>query len=82
MEFLSQYDCKFIYIQGKDNTVADALSRTAFCTSDEALDRAQHLFAEDVASDNWVCMVAPMIQHLDAPTLLLNSHTRRMAWSY
>ena len=30
MEFLSQYDCKFIYVQGKANTVADVLSHTTF----------------------------------------------------
>lgn len=27
MEFLSQYDCKIIYIKGENNSVADALSR-------------------------------------------------------
>lgn len=36
MEFLSQYDCKFVYIAGADNTVADALSRTSFLTSTDA----------------------------------------------
>ncbi|PPR02502.1 hypothetical protein CVT24_001968 [Panaeolus cyanescens] len=27
MEFLSIYDCKFVYVKGEDNSVADALSR-------------------------------------------------------
>ena len=27
METLSSYDCKFVYVKGQDNTVADALSR-------------------------------------------------------
>lgn len=26
MEFLSQFDCKLVYVKGEDNTVADALS--------------------------------------------------------
>jgi hypothetical protein len=30
MEFMSQYDCKIVYIKGDENTVADALSRTTF----------------------------------------------------
>jgi hypothetical protein len=30
MEFMSQYDCKILYIKGEDNSVADALSRTDF----------------------------------------------------
>src|SRR6202522_1105084 len=27
MEYLSVYDCKFVYVRGEDNTMADALSR-------------------------------------------------------
>ena len=30
MEFMSQYDCKIIYIKGDENMVADALSHTDF----------------------------------------------------
>jgi hypothetical protein len=30
MEFMSQYDCKIVYIKGEENMVADALSRTDF----------------------------------------------------
>jgi hypothetical protein len=30
MEFMSQYDCKIVYVKGEDNSVADALSRTSF----------------------------------------------------
>jgi hypothetical protein len=30
MEFMSQYDCKIVYIKGDENTVADALSHTDF----------------------------------------------------
>jgi len=35
MELLSIYDCKFIYVKGEDNSVADALSRlpTLSCVS-------------------------------------------------
>jgi hypothetical protein len=32
MEFMSQYDCKIVYVKGEDNTVADALSRTELMT--------------------------------------------------
>jgi hypothetical protein len=34
MELLSAYDCKFVYIKGSDNTVADALSRIPFLQCD------------------------------------------------
>jgi hypothetical protein len=30
MEFMSQYDCKILYIKGEDNCVANALSHTDF----------------------------------------------------
>lgn len=30
MEFLSIYNCKFVYVKGQDNTMADALSRYLF----------------------------------------------------
>jgi hypothetical protein len=45
MEELSIYDCKFIYIKGKDNTMADALSRyptTEVCSEVIAEKVAQH----------------------------------------
>ena len=45
MEFLSIYDCKFIYVRGQDNTIADALSR--YLTTQTSCDivaqyKAQH----------------------------------------
>jgi hypothetical protein len=36
MEFLSQYECKIIYVKGEDNTAADALSCTEFGETNEA----------------------------------------------
>lgn len=30
MEFLSQFDCKMVYVKGEDNSVADALSRLPY----------------------------------------------------
>lgn len=30
MEFMSQYDCKIMYVKGEENTVANALSHTDF----------------------------------------------------
>ena len=30
MEFMSQYDCKIVYVKGEENCVADALSQTSF----------------------------------------------------
>jgi hypothetical protein len=30
MEFMSQYECKIVYVKGEDNCMADALSRTSF----------------------------------------------------
>jgi hypothetical protein len=30
MKFMSQYDCKIVYVKGEDNCVADALSQTSF----------------------------------------------------
>ena len=45
MEFLSIYDCKFVYIRGSDNTMADALSRypSALVSNTETAEkRAQH----------------------------------------
>jgi hypothetical protein len=36
MEFLSEFDCRIVYVKGEDNTVADALSRTDFEDSSQA----------------------------------------------
>ena len=45
MEELAIYDCKFIYVKGEDNTVADSLSRFPFsqpATSIDATTMASH----------------------------------------
>lgn len=47
MEELSIYDCKFVYVKGEDNTVADSLSRYPFpivAESDAAEATAHHPF--------------------------------------
>jgi hypothetical protein len=47
MEELSIYDCKFVYIKGKDNTAADSLSRYSFpvvTTSESVESTASHPF--------------------------------------
>jgi hypothetical protein len=38
MEELSIYDCKFVYVKGEENTVADALSRYPFPTVETSTD--------------------------------------------
>ncbi|RXW11428.1 hypothetical protein EST38_g14427, partial [Candolleomyces aberdarensis] len=43
MEYLSQFDGKFVYVKGEDNTVADALSRTELI---ESSDLAEQLATE------------------------------------
>ncbi|RXW17191.1 hypothetical protein EST38_g8660 [Candolleomyces aberdarensis] len=43
MEYLSQFDGKFVYVKGEDNTVADALSRTELMDSSD--------LAEQVAAE-------------------------------
>ncbi|RXW11870.1 hypothetical protein EST38_g13985 [Candolleomyces aberdarensis] len=43
MEYLSQFDGKFVYVKGEENTVADALSRTELIDSSD--------LAEQVASE-------------------------------
>ncbi|KAF9547924.1 hypothetical protein CPC08DRAFT_593041, partial [Agrocybe pediades] len=44
MEFLSQFDVKFVYVKGEDNSVADALSRMP---SDSNVSSAYHVYAHD-----------------------------------
>lgn len=50
MEFLSQYDCKIIYVKGEDNTAADALSRTDFTEMGKAESAAHEPW--DKCADN------------------------------
>jgi hypothetical protein len=53
MEFLSQYDCKIVYVKGEDNSVADALSRTTF----KAETAAKHPCSLKGAGDSVVASV-------------------------
>ncbi|RXW19699.1 hypothetical protein EST38_g6142 [Candolleomyces aberdarensis] len=43
MEYLSQFDSKFVYVKGEDNTIADALSHTELIDSSD--------IAEQVAAE-------------------------------
>jgi hypothetical protein len=56
MEFLSQYDAHFVYVQGDRNLVADALSccpaNKALLTSLEAEQRAQQPYSTFFTDDN------------------------------
>ena len=36
MEFLSQYNCKIVYLKGEDNCIADTLLRTTFKAEEKA----------------------------------------------
>ena len=60
MEFMSQFDSKIIYIKGKDNTIADALSRLpCSSSSQEAEGSACHPydFCPDDDSDGIVVSI-------------------------
>jgi len=50
MEFLSQYDCKIIYLKGDDNSMADALSQTTFDAEKEAAHPWSNDRAEPIAA--------------------------------
>ena len=55
MEELSIYDCKFVYVKGSDNTVADALSRyplTNVNRSADAESTASHPYSSSEFSNN------------------------------
>jgi len=58
MEFLSQYDARIVYIKGKDNSVADALSHLP-CDNNNAETTAQHLysFCEDDDTINAIACI-------------------------
>jgi hypothetical protein len=68
MEHLSIYDCKFVYVRGSDNTMADALSRYPSTTVNEsplAENAARHPHFPET-SDNPVIL----LQHNTAPSPL------------
>ena len=76
MELMSSYDCKFVYIKGEDNTVADALSRfpsLPCASSDTAEASACHPY-------NSSCPENPVFtcSNLDNPMTAIASLTIRL----
>ena len=60
MEELAIYNCKFIYVRGEDNTVADALSRyphSAITSHEEAERLARHPY--NYSTQEEVCAIFP-----------------------
>ena len=68
MEFLSIYDCKFIYVKGEANSVADALLRLPglFCNSTADAEAATSHPYNVVAPLNPVLS----LQNVDSPLAL------------
>ena len=71
MEELSIYDCKFVYVKGSDNTVADALSRypqVIVSSSNEAESSALHPYTTSEKSSHNV-LVHPSPQNSPLATI-------------
>jgi hypothetical protein len=67
MEELAIYDCKFIYVKGEDNTVADSLSRFPFCQHSSSID-ATKTAAHPYLSPPYLSTTTPLLEcHVNSP---------------
>ncbi|KAJ2925766.1 hypothetical protein H1R20_g11329, partial [Candolleomyces eurysporus] len=67
MEYLSQFDGKFVYVKGTDNTVADALSRTELIDSSNLAEQIATEF--DLWDDRSVSDVPLLRPSTDSPLM-------------
>ncbi|KAJ2913109.1 hypothetical protein MD484_g7300, partial [Candolleomyces efflorescens] len=73
-EFLSEYEGRIVYIRGKDNVVADALSWVEFVTDLSTADTAATLLLDNSGSSTRVCMLVDRTtQYHSAVCLALTS---------
>ena len=66
MEFLSQYNGKIVYVKGKDNTVADALSRLPGLTTTSQSSTTANLAARPIF--HITSVGTPVVSVLDMPS--------------
>jgi hypothetical protein len=78
MEFLSQYDCKIIYVKGEDNTAADALSRTDFTETGDAESAAHEPWDECADDKDRPTVASVLMPKKDSPLRAVQglAHTR------
>ena len=72
MEELSQYDCKFVYVKGEDNCVADALSRYPWetvPTSSQANVSACHPYISSVPEEKRIFPLLSVDKHSPMTTI-------------
>ncbi|PPQ76896.1 hypothetical protein CVT24_008781 [Panaeolus cyanescens] len=78
MEEISEYDCKFVYLKGSSNSVADALSRYPFhesASSTEANAHARHPWLSEFVHDNQPILQVPKYSPMTAIAALVTAHT-------
>jgi hypothetical protein len=80
MEFMSQYDCKIVYIKGDENTVADALLQTNFDSTVNGnvpgeLDSEQGCKVLDRCDNTWLCahLLANSVTLLISPPVVAST---------
>jgi hypothetical protein len=78
MEFLSQYDCKIIYVKGEDNSAADALSRTDFTEMCDAEAAAHEPWDECADDKDRPTVASVLVPKRDSPLRAVQclAHTR------
>ena len=77
MEELSVYDCKFIYVRGEDNTIADALSRYPHTTSENVAQSSSQHPHINFNKENLVVLKRSSISPLSSIAALTDSTVQR-----